>query len=744
MFIKRLKVDGFKMIGEPLTINFPDGKNIIGIVGEEATGKSTVLQSILFALFGLHGQLGDPCNLITWNKEKAKTIIDFEIQNQSYRIHRIITKNGNQSARLMRVSSGTVDYDGVVEGVTDVREKVESLIGMKAADYSAFFAVREGDLQHFSNLSQSYKRYLVSKAFGIESFEQEIGKLIEDRNLVQNELERTELEFQQVSKNKQQYETRLAEKEELESTLVETMPQLATLKAEFEEAKSKRLNRPWHPLYDLLNQYLTSEIKKSADISQQQDELFKKKERLSRLEQNLNKYRSETKRVNSLAENQSLEAVNDKGHEKLQSARDLGNDMIQSSELGTRADTQKPKDVKVKQQYLTILLGLIVIGAALIVNSLFGNTMLFLAGTAAIIAAIFMGRLYDLVNKPSSTNNIVLSGDIAISLPNSDVKMDVGNHSGRKLPGDSNSGLSKIFTSMKSEIGEENIEQLESSLVKLRSEISELDPLDLQSRQDAVTRRITIIRSEISKLRNRKYEEKDHILSGERSYDDTQCVLLKTRFKKVHEAALHTNAILHRVEQELKLLQSDHDRFPILQNKLAELKLAILSLDKADKTLSETNAELMKACIAVLEATLNMLLSNQNFLGDRTIVIGKSLEVSLYSPKSGVCEPLESVSQAIRNQIVLGLRIALAHIALNTLTEKTVPILLLVDGYNAREDERNGAALGLIKAMEGSFSQILIASHRGKLPSIVDHIITLMQNNQGFTLLHRARVGAEV
>jgi predicted ATP-dependent endonuclease of OLD family len=45
MIVHRLRVEGFKIIGNVLDIDFPE-EGIIGIIGRNETGKSTLLNAI--------------------------------------------------------------------------------------------------------------------------------------------------------------------------------------------------------------------------------------------------------------------------------------------------------------------------------------------------------------------------------------------------------------------------------------------------------------------------------------------------------------------------------------------------------------------------------------------------------------------------------------------------------------------------------------------------------------------------
>jgi len=72
MIIHKLSVSNYRMIGDPLQLEFPE-KGRIGILGQNESGKSTLLESIATALYGLVRGAGiSREDLVTWGKEKAR------------------------------------------------------------------------------------------------------------------------------------------------------------------------------------------------------------------------------------------------------------------------------------------------------------------------------------------------------------------------------------------------------------------------------------------------------------------------------------------------------------------------------------------------------------------------------------------------------------------------------------------------------------------------------------------------
>lgn len=97
MRIKKIKIEGFKSIYEPLEIDFNDVKGLWKIEGSVGAGKTTIGEAIIWGLFGdVRGKtIGD---LISWGRKFCR--IETDIESRGHNIH-ILRKShiyGNMSA----------------------------------------------------------------------------------------------------------------------------------------------------------------------------------------------------------------------------------------------------------------------------------------------------------------------------------------------------------------------------------------------------------------------------------------------------------------------------------------------------------------------------------------------------------------------------------------------------------------------------------------------------------------------
>ena len=130
-----LETQGFKRLRNH-TFNFTDGLNVI--VGDNAAGKSTLLQAIECALYGAAVVPGKKEHMITWGQKTWKVVLHFMVNDLEYQLTR-----SKSTAKLE--CSGTDNTEIVANGATPVTQAVEELLGLSAKDYNLFMQSKQGE-----------------------------------------------------------------------------------------------------------------------------------------------------------------------------------------------------------------------------------------------------------------------------------------------------------------------------------------------------------------------------------------------------------------------------------------------------------------------------------------------------------------------------------------------------------------------------------------------------------------------
>lgn len=168
MRISYLELRNYRRFKE-LKLQFPDG--IVGILGLNGVGKTTVIESIAWALFG------NVDEVVRTSRESVRrvgagphdscsAVLEFELGGAEYRIFREMGGK-NLSMRAELKSKGHV----LAEGDKPVRKMVEKLLGM---DYKSFFTsvfARQKELNALQSVAAGERKKVVLRMLRIDGID---------------------------------------------------------------------------------------------------------------------------------------------------------------------------------------------------------------------------------------------------------------------------------------------------------------------------------------------------------------------------------------------------------------------------------------------------------------------------------------------------------------------------------------------------------------------------------------------
>ena len=134
-----LKTKNFKKLGD-FECAFGPGLNVIA--GENFAGKSTLLQAIEAALFGVSVVPGKAEHIPTWGQKNFGLDLCFKgLDGNTYQVTR-----DKSTAKLKRIlAAGEPADDLVANGTTPVKTAIEELLGLPSKDYNLFIQSRQGE-----------------------------------------------------------------------------------------------------------------------------------------------------------------------------------------------------------------------------------------------------------------------------------------------------------------------------------------------------------------------------------------------------------------------------------------------------------------------------------------------------------------------------------------------------------------------------------------------------------------------
>jgi exonuclease SbcC len=182
-----LYASNFKRLSFDSPLNFKDGVTVIS--GQNEAGKSTILDAVLYVLFGRvtrpPGHVKDD-DLLAYQTKRSVVILEFELAGELYRVKREILKSGTNKASLDK-SLGEGRWKALAVKSRDVTKAVEDLLGgISFEEMLSSNVVAQKDLGRLVDAKTD--RWKVVNAFlHLESF----TKVKEDLNDERNDLEGT-------------------------------------------------------------------------------------------------------------------------------------------------------------------------------------------------------------------------------------------------------------------------------------------------------------------------------------------------------------------------------------------------------------------------------------------------------------------------------------------------------------------------------------------------------------------------
>lgn len=159
-------------------------QGLIAISGPNESGKSSIGETVCFALFGRTFSLGpeELTKVIRWGETHCEAQLEFTCgDGVRYRLERFLDDAGNHSARL--APAGVNDDDQVVRGVEQVADRIYQLIGFEYEEFveSFYLAQREITTPHPHS-------YAVKTMAGLVTLEYCDAACQEDRDDAEEEL----------------------------------------------------------------------------------------------------------------------------------------------------------------------------------------------------------------------------------------------------------------------------------------------------------------------------------------------------------------------------------------------------------------------------------------------------------------------------------------------------------------------------------------------------------------------------
>lgn len=268
----KLEIEGFNSFESKQVLDFTKlGDGVFGIFGKTGSGKSTILDAIILALYGDIERSRQNIDFINTKRKKAIVSLEFEIlvagEVKNYLVTRTfsIKKNGkdvDSDAELFEILKNGQEKNLLTEGTQRVNAKVYDIIALGKNEFIKCIALPQGEFSAFLKAKQSERTEIMSNIFDltkygeklcakvkekVTEFDREIAGLSASLSLVEyandETLENAKTEFLTNSTTYDKEKKTLKEKSELYSSLsksLENKKKLEELTKKFEQLEIQK------------------------------------------------------------------------------------------------------------------------------------------------------------------------------------------------------------------------------------------------------------------------------------------------------------------------------------------------------------------------------------------------------------------------------------------------------------------------------------------------------------------------
>lgn len=268
MIIDRLILKNFKRFRDQ-EIRFKDG--ITGILGNNGTGKSSIVQAIFFALYGVKSTEIEPDYIVSSfasPKERCEVRLDFRIGRDNYSVFRKFKKGKKVDHDVTFHKDGKL----MATGVNQVETELRRTLGMGPVDFRNTIYAAQKDLLTLLEADPSERKKWFRKALGIDYLNTESKNILKERiGEKERELQLSEGELKGLREhlNVEEFAT-------LQVSVAEFKHTIRTLKKQREDLleKKKVIDKEFRQFSDKKTEY-TRLIERQVSLTKETGSLVK-------------------------------------------------------------------------------------------------------------------------------------------------------------------------------------------------------------------------------------------------------------------------------------------------------------------------------------------------------------------------------------------------------------------------------------------------------------------------------------
>jgi len=744
MIIHRIHASGFQIIGDPIDLDFPD-EGRIGILGTNESGKTTLLEAIEYALYGLkRGRATEESreNIITWGKEEAKVEVEFTSGQDRFLLSRTFNSRGTHRAKLVPVVDGHKDAEDALTSLTEIESKVEQITGMDRESFTKLVYIKQKDLDALKELVKTKREQLVNKVMGIEVFDDAAKHAKDDSSQATNEIEKKTAELTSIRANAKSYREKLATRDALQKEAGDLETQLKEKREALQAEKSTLAAYDWLFAFNSKTDLVTSKKQERERIQIDINRIGQLKQDKARYEAAVNKYKPEVSRLETVRE--KIVRLEDNLGQS-QSALDRLNAMRKEATLRANLNDKELElaghDLqRRKERELIQFAAMLVLSVTLIVAGALTQPLLSILGIVPVALAVALYMRYRRTDRILSHAADIQAlnrqiGDSSRRVQDAHQQVErLMLESGFRNHQDVDLALTKANQQITQMTGQPSIHGVEALAQSAQVDLKRLEESDpgksLRELDGQINENLNEVR-ELEKTRP-PLAETLHYDAGQHREYQTRVEQLQTRtseLEKEHSGKLGT---VTQLEKDLETLKRDYDRLPGLEKEHGALQEKKTVLDLVVQELGETSKKLRSQVMPYARLIINQILPILTDGRYSEFEITEDLKFKAHSNEAGGYKEREVFSGGTQDQFLIALRLAFTQSILDSRVMADRYSLLMDECISSSDDQRKQGIFEVLDAVKKTFSQIFVIAHED-ISNLTDHHLVLARSRRGYT-----------
>lgn len=681
--IKRMKFSNVFSYGEDNVINFDKLRGLTGIFSANASGKSSLLYTILTAFFNMstRASRGNIVDVINKNKDIANIEVEFFIDNKEYLIRREIKRTKKDPNR----AKNTIEFYEVVGGElnnimgtanTNATEKqIRGMLGSFEEHAMTTFS-QQFDATSFIDYNQSSRKELLSKFLGLDIIE----------NLYQSVKEETSALRRTLTEYKK-YDYKIIEKEyedkedRLQSELIELGEKKEKLYYNLKE-KNDKINK--------LHTQLKNTEGIDLDIEELNDELEYCDSEIENINNDIKTHHNTIEDTTSKLEDLEEEKKTLQPLEVIEKKRDEYNFLLSKGMKLENDITNLQKEINTSKRSVEIL-----------------NMHDWFEKESVCSKCSFLQDAF------SSKENLIQLEDQAkvIREPLSEITNKLEEYDGENLD-DLLEKHQKVSFSIQS--SEQYLQNVESQLSTYEDRLSLLEEKktvikDNINRYNINEHNIKInkdIQKDIDSLRVEVTEIESYIKNN----IDNEINSKNIEYGQTHQQLMELSETIEKVEK----IENKYNTYNILKNALSNNGIPLLIMSKVIPIINEEIRKILSKM-----SNFDVMIEVDSIEQDLHIFIEDNISKRKVELGSGMEKTVAA----------LAIRAALANISL-------LPIcnLFIVDeGFGTLDAENLIEINELLQYLKTRFNNVMIISHIDVMKDVTDNIVSIEKDEYGYS-----------